>query len=102
MAELAHPWLARIIESEEISALLERLDRDGHAIAQGSLGSSSTLVAASLAIRSQRPVLLVVAHLDEADDALDDLQLLRNASHDLSFDRFGAMAVLPGESAVSL
>ena len=102
MAELAHPWLARIIESEEISALLERLDRDGHAIAQGSLGSSSTLVAASLAIRSQRPVLLVVAHLDEADDALDDLQLLRNASHDLSFDRFGAMEVLPGESAVSL
>ena len=43
-------------------------------------------------------MLLVVAHLDEADDALDDLELFAG----VEAERFGALEVLPGESGVSL
>ncbi len=47
-------------------------------------------------------MLLVVPHLDDADDALDDLELFPSAGHVLPSERFGALEMLPGESSVSL
>jgi len=72
------------------------------AVAQGSRGSSGALTAGAIAHHTGQPVLLVVAHLDEADDAVDDLELFEPAGMTLRVRRFGALEVLPGESNVSL
>ncbi|MFW6058914.1 MAG: transcription-repair coupling factor [Phycisphaeraceae bacterium] len=102
MPEQTHDWLDSIVESAPLHALTERLASAPRAVARGSRGSSTHLLAGALAQRTGRPVLLVVAHLDEADDALDDLGLFAEAGYALSTDRFGALEVLPGESNVSL
>ncbi|MCC6680593.1 MAG: transcription-repair coupling factor [Phycisphaeraceae bacterium] len=101
----AHPWLAKFVESGHVRALIERSGRADRTIARGTRGSATALLAGALAAQSERTVLLVVAHLDEADDALDDLELFAAAGipgDGLKVERFGAMEVLPGESAVSL
>ena len=59
-------------------------------------------MAGALAVRTGRPVLLVVAHPDEADEALDDLQWFEGSHGPLISRRLAALEVLPGESAVSL
>ncbi len=100
-----HPWLAEIVESAHARALAERLVRPGDdraVVADGSRGSSTALLAGALAVRTGRPVLLVVAHLDEADDAAEDLALFSAAGYKLTAQRFGALEVLPGETSVSL
>jgi len=102
MADAAHPWLRRIVESAPLHALRERLAERGEAVADGSRGSSTALLAGALAVRRQTPVLLVVAHLDEADDALEDLGLFPEAGYELTCERFGALEVLPGESGLNL
>ena len=95
-------WLAEIVESAHASALADIALRPKGGVADGSRGSSSALIAGTLAVQTKRPVLLIVAHLDEADDAVDDLGLLTDAGYDLSPVRFGALEVLPGESGVNL
>lgn len=66
-------------------------------VGAGSAGSSTSLVAGAIARLTGRPVLLVVAHIDDADEALEELTLLGAPSL-----RLPALEVLPGESAVSL
>ena len=105
-------WLDQIVESAPVRALTGRLARLTRrdprqapvesVVADGSRGSSTHLLAGAIALRMQRPVLYVVAHLDEADDAIDDLELFAQAGHALEVQRFGALEVLPGESSVSL
>jgi transcription-repair coupling factor (superfamily II helicase) len=102
MAETDRAWLSRIVESAPLHALSQLLLREGQAVADGSRGSSTALLAGALAVRTQRPVVLVVAHLDEADDALEDLGLFNEAGYALSCERFGALEVLPGESGLNL
>jgi transcription-repair coupling factor (superfamily II helicase) len=97
-----HAWLDKIIDSPALIAFTAQLAKEGHVLAEGAWGSSTTLVAGAIAARTQRPVLLVVAHLDDADDALGDLELFPAAGHAISAQRFGALEVLPGESSVSL
>ncbi|MEX2213499.1 MAG: hypothetical protein WD768_05195, partial [Phycisphaeraceae bacterium] len=97
-----HAWLRTFVGSQPIADLLSELTAQGHVLAEGAWGSSTTLVAGALAARSQRPVLLVVAHLDDADDAIGDLELFEAAGFTIRPQRFGALEVLPGESAVSL
>ncbi len=46
--------------------------------------------------------LLVVAHLDDVDDAIEDLKLTQSISPNLTTYRFGALEVLPGESNISI
>ena len=82
------------------TALAGALARNTDASVRGSRGSAATLLAGAVALQLRRPVLLVVAHLDEADDALDDLE--RFSHQGLKTQRFGALEVLPGESAVNL
>ncbi|MFA9477997.1 transcription-repair coupling factor [Phycisphaerales bacterium AB-hyl4] len=98
MAEQRHHWLEQIAGSAQVRALGERLASARRVVAEGSRGSSTNLLAGALARNLRRPVLLVVAHLDEADDALDDLELFEG----LHVERFGALEVLPGETSVSL
>ncbi len=78
----------------ELAGLVEA---GGEVRARGIVGSSATLLAAALQRALGRPMLLVTAHLDEADEAVDEL-----ASIGVDAARFPAMEVLPGESAVSL
>jgi transcription-repair coupling factor (superfamily II helicase) len=64
---------------------------------RGSHGSSTSFLAAGLAKSSGKPVLLVVAHLDDADECVDEL-----TSAGVDAVRFPALEVLPGETSVSL
>jgi transcription-repair coupling factor (superfamily II helicase) len=98
----AHAWLPDLIGSAPIAALGEALRAHNHVKAHGSRGSSVTLTAGALSLSLHWPVVLIVAHLDEADDALDDLELFTEANRPLKAARFGALEVLPGETNVSL
>ena len=66
-------------------------------LVRGSQGSSSPFFAATAATLGKCIALYVVAHLDEADEALDELTA---AGTDAV--RLPALEVLPGESGVSL
>jgi transcription-repair coupling factor (superfamily II helicase) len=95
-------WFEQITASPQLRRLADAIQGAsrgaGEAIsAQGATGSSTTLVAAALQRLLKRPMLLVVAHLDDADEAVDELE-------SLSFKaaKFPAMELSPGESAVSL
>jgi transcription-repair coupling factor (superfamily II helicase) len=80
---------------------LRRLARDAadgrRIVARGSAGSSTAFVAAALALVTGRPVVLVVAHLDDADEAADEL-----AAAGVRVVALPAMEALPAESAPSL
>jgi transcription-repair coupling factor (superfamily II helicase) len=99
-------WQEEVCGSAPVEALADAVARDRSAAASGVRGSSAALIAGGLAQRLGRTVLLVVAHLDEADDAVDDLESLAEAAPDrtagLGVERFGALEVLPGESGVHL
>ena len=66
-------------------------------VATGGVGSSTVHVAGAVAAASGRPVVLVLAHLDEADEAYDEL-----ASAGVPVTRLPGLEVLPGETHVSL
>lgn len=84
---------AMLAEHPVIEQLSEQALRARRAIARGSIGSSTPFVAAALSRSAQRPVLLVVAHVDEADEALDALN-----SAKVRAVLFPALQSLPGES----
>ena len=66
-------WLDRIQSSPTLLALAERVRAGGHHVLRGAAGSSTTMLAGCLQRATGRPALLVVAHLDEAADAVDEL-----------------------------
>ncbi|MEX1017717.1 MAG: transcription-repair coupling factor [Phycisphaeraceae bacterium] len=98
MPEQSHRWLEQIIGSAALRALSEQVAAARRVVVEGSRGSSTNLLAGAMAATAGRTVLLVVAHLDEADDAVDDLERFAG----LQVERFGALEVLPGETNVSL
>ena len=57
------------------------------------------MTAATIARIANRPVILVTAHIDDADEACDELEALLGEGTTL---RFPALETLPGESHVSL
>ncbi|MBC7835177.1 MAG: hypothetical protein H7Y88_08760 [Phycisphaerales bacterium] len=90
--------LVNLMASEAaVVHLCELCQRSRRVIARGSAGSSAALLAGAVSVRTARPVLLVAAHLDEAEEALDEL-----GSAGLSALRLPALEVLPGESNISL
>lgn len=95
-------WLSGIGGHSAVHDVCAAVRERGRAVVRGSRGSSTNLLAGLLARELGQPILLVTAHLDEADDAIEDL--LRFTELDPSFRaaRFGALEVLPGESNVSL
>ncbi len=85
-----------ITASPAVRALAAALDAGGHAVATGVAGSSTSFVAAAAARITDRPVLLVVAHIDDADEALDEV-----TAAGVPALRLPALEVLPGETNVS-
>jgi transcription-repair coupling factor (superfamily II helicase) len=66
-------------------------------LVRGSQGSSSSFFAGAMARLSGRVVFYVVAHLDEADETVDEL-----SAAGVDALRMPALEVLPGETGVSL
>jgi transcription-repair coupling factor (superfamily II helicase) len=85
---LATPTLAEIAGS---------LSAGRRVVARGSAGSATHLIAAAIGKIAARRVVLVAAHLDEADEAVDEL-----LSMGVEAARFPALEALPGESAAAL
>ena len=86
------------IESDPLlSDLVRRVSasREGVVHATGLWGSSAPVVAAAIARTNRRPLLYVTAHLEEADDARDDIELFLGRSGEL----LPAWESLPGEGA---
>ncbi|MDX1565098.1 MAG: CarD family transcriptional regulator, partial [Phycisphaeraceae bacterium] len=94
---MQRPWLDDIENHTALDPLLGRLKAGAWKAAEGAWGSSAHLLGGVVARRTGRPVLLVVGHLDSADEAVDDLDLFEG----LSVAAFPALEVLPGESGVS-
>ena len=90
------PWLKQIADGATHSRLAGLVEQGGHVAARGLVGSSAVVTAAALARRTGRPLIMVVAHLDEADEAADEL-----AAMGVHAEKFPAMEILPGESSVS-
>ena len=67
----------------------------GPVYAEGLWGSFAPMLAGQAAAAVNRPLLYVSAHLEEADDARDDLELLLGRPVEV----FGAWEALPGEGA---
>jgi transcription-repair coupling factor (superfamily II helicase) len=96
-------WLSRLERDPSVRQLAELIRAGGDITARGAHGSSTTLVAGALArlMRDEADpiatMLLVVAHLDDADEAAAEL-----ASCGLDVAVFPAIEALPGEAAASL
>ncbi len=91
------PHFDHILRADQTRRLWSALESSGRAQGIGGAGSSTWLLAGAIAELSSRPVLLVVAHLDEADEAVEELR-----SCAISAERLPALETLPGESRVSL
>lgn len=68
---------------------------EGVVCADGLWGAFAPIVAGTAAAKLQRPLLYVTAHLEQADEARDDLELFCGRSPEL----FSAFETLPGEGA---
>jgi transcription-repair coupling factor (superfamily II helicase) len=90
-------WFDRIADSSSLRELIESISPGGPVAARGVIGSSANITAAAIAQRSGRTVVLVVAHLDEADEALDELESLG-----IRAEKFPAIEYAPGESGVNV
>jgi transcription-repair coupling factor (superfamily II helicase) len=90
-------WLSAIAQSAPVAHLAAMIDEGGAVSARGAAGSSTAIVVAALAAVRPRPLLAVFAHLDEADEAIDELSGLG-----VGAARLPAMEVLPGETGVNL
>ena len=66
--------LERLKDSATIKSLGKTVRTAGHVIASGSAGSSTHWLAGALALQEQCLVAVLVAHLDEAEHAQDDLE----------------------------
>ncbi len=78
-------------------ALTRALEMGRRVVATGAAGSSTSLLAGSAASALGRPVLVVVAHIDEADEIVEEL-----AGLGVEALRLPALEVLPGETGVAL
>ena len=85
----------------EASAVVGEICRrlgEGHVAATGQWGACGLALAAVVQKKLGRPILVVTAHLDEADDAADQLMFFRPGCDARLYPAF---EVLPGESNVS-
>jgi len=98
----AAAWLDRLIRDSSVRRLADEAARGGDITARGAHGSSTTLVAGALArlgaaATAPSLVLLVVAHLDDCDEAIAEL-----TGAGVDAIAFPALEALPGDSAASL
>src|SRR5947208_5611273 len=91
-------FLAPIEQSPVVAELCRRLAEQNHAAATGQWGSCAIALAAIVQQKLNRPLLILTAHLDEADDAVDQLLFFQPGC---DARLYPAYEVLPGESNVS-
>jgi len=70
----------KVLGNGVLQAAAKRLERGRTLRIAGVWGSSGAMVAAALGELSGRCVLLLTAHIDEADDAADDIEVLAGAT----------------------
>ena len=97
---MERPWWLEAFSSDPgVVRLGEELERGGLVSVRGAAGSSTTMLVAAVhsMLKDAGPILLVVPHIDEADEAVDELD-------DLGIDAalFPALEVMPGESNPSV
>ncbi|MEY3024892.1 MAG: hypothetical protein RJA16_1718, partial [Planctomycetota bacterium] len=74
MSEATAPrWLEAIERDGRVEEIGRFAEAGGSASVRGVAGSSTVVLAAMLQRRLKRPMLLLVAHLDEAEEAVDEL-----------------------------
>jgi transcription-repair coupling factor (superfamily II helicase) len=88
--------VALLASDPSIVELARALNAGKRTVATGSVGSSTTLVAAAVARLTQRPIVLVLAHADDADEAEAELDGLVGPGF---ARRFPPIESSPGESA---
>jgi transcription-repair coupling factor (superfamily II helicase) len=90
--------LVSLIADEPVfGALASNLESRKRVVATGVAGSVISLTAAAIARLTKRPAILVLAHVDDADETLDEL-----TSAGAPVLRLPALEALPGESHASL
>jgi transcription-repair coupling factor (superfamily II helicase) len=90
--------LRAMAESSVIARIAAQMTEQRYVRATGQWGSCALVIAALIQERLGRPMLILTAHLDEADDAVDQLEFFRPGT---VVRLFPAFEVLPGESNVS-
>jgi len=83
--------------SPAIGELLGRARAERRVLARGSVGSSTAMLTGALAMRAGSPVLLVVAHVDDADNAEEEIR-----ASGVEALRFPALETLPGETGATV
>jgi len=86
-----------IAASAAANSLRKHIEQGNGVLLRGAAGSSTSLLAGALARTSGSAILLVTAHLDDADEAVDELTGLGADAL-----RFPALESLPGETHASL
>ncbi len=89
--------VAAISSLAEVRELAAALKAGRRVVATGVSGSSTPFVAAAVAGIASRPVVLVVAHLDEADEITDEL-----GAAGVRILKLPGLEVLPGETGASI
>ncbi len=87
-----------IFTSAVVARLADELSSRGKTAATGQWGSCALVLAAAVRARLRRPVLIITGHLDDADDAIDQLAFFDADSRP---QLFPAYEVLPGETNTS-
>jgi transcription-repair coupling factor (superfamily II helicase) len=88
--------LELIAESPEVQRLTRELAAGHRVVATGAVGSATVLIAGVMARRSERPTIVVLAHLDDADEAEQEL-----AGLGVPTLKLPALEILPGESNIN-
>ncbi|MEM9661745.1 MAG: transcription-repair coupling factor [Planctomycetota bacterium] len=82
-----------VLHDPAVASLASALSEGRSVAASGAVGSSTVLVASAVARQIGQPVVLVLAHLDDAENTVDELALVGT-----DCIRLPALEVLPGES----
>jgi len=94
---MSRGWFDEICGDAAIDRLVEGVSRGGPLSVRGAAGSSTAVAAAALAKRTGRLVLLVAAHLDEAEEMAAEA-----VGFGLDAALLPAIEALPGEGGASL
>ena len=89
-------YFERVASTEVVAGLARALIEGRRCVATGAQGSSTSLVCGAIARQSGRLVVQVVAHVDDADEAVADL-----LSVGVQAARLPALETIPGETGVS-
>lgn len=95
-------WFGGLVAASAIDPLVNNVEAGGASSCRGAAGSSTVFVAAALAQRTKRTVLLVTAHIDEADEAVSELNDLFAAGVGPEPVLLPALESSPGEGGSAL